>query len=137
MRVKYQAAGLAMGMLFAVAVPAAAQSLIHQLKVPDKYGWGCEVPVACTSPAEKYANMFERAWWSCLAKKGRNIDYRFSTADRAASGTAASVDGWADGCKAAEEHVRLMIAKFGRGEAAHFLKVYVTDVLEPPKAPAK
>jgi hypothetical protein len=112
-----------------VGVRAQGQSLIHQIIIPSKYAWGCEAPVTCASPAEKDANMYERGWWHCLGKKGEDIDYTLTLSDRAASGTPASVDGWSDGCSAAERHVQLMIAKFGRDEAAHFLRTYVVNLL--------
>jgi len=110
-------------------------SLWHKVPLPDDFAYGCEMPILCTSAAQRYVEAYELGWWSCMEKYSTNIDYQVTSDDLEGNGGPAFINGIPDGCHAAEKHIHNLIKEHGKAAVSTFLESIYGPIREANENP--
>jgi hypothetical protein len=90
--------------------------LAHDVAIPKEFRAGMANP-HFPSPAQRYLDAYDGAWWACIGDFAREIDHVVTIGDKAGNGWPAAVTGYWDGYSAAEARVKKIKARFGDTKA--------------------
>ena len=103
-------------------VPNEAATLTpRRIAIPPQFA-SRTVDVTGQSPASRYVDAYNSAWWQCIQRYAQAIDYQPTWKDRAGVGWSSEIEGYADGYKAAERRVQGLRTRLGPAKTQALLQ---------------
>ncbi len=102
-----------------------SRPFVSHIAVPYQYSSADSCDPGLGSSIDYYVHSYEQAWWDCLEKYAKNINYHSVPADYRANGWAAELAGYRVGYAAARRRIHAAIERYGKPKTEKLLRKWV------------